>query len=193
LTDGTEFEGEAAVEPGEEFTEAGDIVGFGRVVVPPLTPATSTPLDHDEPEGIIPPAPLWAMKDRRHYPGGRGTGDEERIRRALGYGDDTIYFIDDGRDHCMIGRRVGKAPEGLVYCLVGRIKLNDYTDIETGIASLDQVFSKAHDLELCGVFEEEGFPSDVIAVEHYRHLSDVPADYLPPSPFIEFTDPPEPS
>lgn len=44
------------------------------------------------------------MKDRRHFFGLGGHGDAERIRQALGLGDGTVYFIDDGRSHCMIGR-----------------------------------------------------------------------------------------
>jgi len=38
------------------------------------------------------------------------------------------------------------------------------------------------------VYEEEGMASEVIVVQHYPHFADVPTDYLPPSPFIDFDD-----
>lgn len=154
----------------------------------PIPPEISTPLDEDEPEGTIPPAPLWAMKDRRHFFGFGGHGDAVRIRSALGLGDSTVYFIDDGRSHCMIGRRVGSSPDGSVYCLVGRVTLDRYEKIEAAEATVIDVFADAHDISLCSVFEEEGMASEVIFVQHYPHFSDVPAEYLPPSPFITFED-----
>jgi hypothetical protein len=72
----------------------------------------TNPLEEDETGHSVPPAPLWAMKDRRHYFALHGHGDVPRIRESLGIGDETIYFIDDGNSHCMVGRRVGKTPEG---------------------------------------------------------------------------------
>jgi hypothetical protein len=155
---------------------------------PRPSPEISTPLQEDEPEGTIPPAPLWAMKDRRHFVGLGAHGDAERIRSARGLGDGTVYFIDDGRNHCMIGRRVGSSPDGSVYCLVGRVTLDRYELIESGEATVVDVFSDARDISLCSVYEEEGMASEVILIEHYPHFADVPTDYLPPSPFIEFED-----
>jgi hypothetical protein len=148
----------------------------------------STPLGEEEPEGTIPPAPLWAMKDRRHFFGLPGHGDAARVRACVGQGDGAVCFIDDGRSHCMVGRRVGVSPEGLTYCLIGRIPLDHYLKIANGGTQTAEAFSEARDIELCGVFEDENMVSEVIAVEHYRHLDDVPREYLPPSPFIEFED-----
>jgi hypothetical protein len=148
----------------------------------------STPLEDEEPEGTIPPAPLWAMKDRRHFFGLPGHGDVERVRSCVGLGDSAVYFIDDGHSHCMIGRRVGASPEGLTYCLVGRVALDRYLQIQNGETPTTQAFSEAHDILLCGVYEDEQMVSEVIAVQHYRHADDVPPEYLPPSPFIEFED-----
>jgi hypothetical protein len=175
---------------GPEFTETGDFIGLNRVTVPVERGPRSTPLDADEPEGTVPPAPLWAMKDRRHHMGQAAVGDPIRLREALGAEDGTVYFIDDGPDHCMVGRRVGKDSDGLVYCLVGRIKREDYGAIANSIEPLHEVFSHAHDIELCGVFEDQGF-SEVNPIEHYRNAGDIPDEYLPERPFIEFTDPPE--
>jgi len=158
-------------------------------VGPPLErPDTSTPLEQEEAGTTIPPAPLWAMKDRRHFWGVAGHGDADRIRARIGDGDATVYFIDDGRDHCMVGRRVGSSPDGSVYCLVGRVPLDLYEDVENGSVAATDAFSHARDIELCSVFEDESLASDVYAVQHYRRGGDVPPEYLPPSPFIEFTD-----
>jgi hypothetical protein len=151
-------------------------------------PESSTPLEIHESEGPVPPAPLWAMKDRGHFLGLLGHGDAERIREAVGEGDETVYFTDDGRTHCMVGRRVGKTTDDCVYCLVGRIKLDRFEDIARGRVPVSESFSDAHDVTLCGVYEEEGRASDVMVVQHYGHARDVPAEYLPPSPFIEFTE-----
>jgi len=151
-------------------------------------PLASTPLESHEPEGIVPPTPLWAMKDRRHFFGLHGHGDAERIRACVGSGDEAVYVIDDGRDHCMIGRRVGATPGGRAYCLVARVPLAAYQDMENGTTGTNDIFAAAHDITLCGVFEDEGFASDVLVIEHYRHAKDVPSEYLPPSPFIEFAE-----
>ena len=162
--------------------------GVESLDTPPEPVIESTPLEEDEPEGVIPPAPLWAMKDRRHFFGLPGHGDAERIRTFVGQGDSAVYLIDDGRSHCMVGRRVGVAPDGSIYCLVGRVTLERYLQILNGEASTAEAFSEAHDVALCSVFEDESMVSEVTLVRHFRHPDDVPADYLPPSPFIEFTE-----
>jgi hypothetical protein len=156
---------------------------------PPLPdPDTSTPLEIHESEEGVPAAPLWAMKDRRHSFAQQELGDAERVRSSFGEGDAAVYFIDDGRTHCMVGRRVGETPEGFVYCLVGRIKLDAYEDLVEAVVPVEEAFSEAHDIALCGVFVDEAGTSDVTLVHHYAHPRDVPGEYLPPSPFIEFTE-----
>jgi hypothetical protein len=173
---------------GDEIVQYKFEPGLDEFGAPLEEPTDSTPLDEDEPEGTIPPAPLWAMKDRRHFFGTLGHGDAVRIRRALGIGDEAVHFIDDGRTHCMVGRRVGRAPDGCVYCLVGRIKLDRYEDLDTGQAPLSQAFSDAHDIALLGVFEDDSMSSEVFLVKHFGHAGDVPDEYLPPNPFIDFAD-----
>jgi hypothetical protein len=187
---GAEEDQAGSQEPSPVWDVSGEIeIAEGTsLTAPPIPPEVSNPLEQDEPEGTIPPSPLWAMKDRRHFFGARGHGDAERIRAAQGLGDSTVYFIDDGRKHCMAGRRVGSSPDGNVYSLVGRVKLDLYEKIASGEATTTDVFSDAHDICLCGVYEEEGMASDVIVIQHYPHFADVPTAYLPPSPFIEFED-----
>jgi hypothetical protein len=161
----------------------------GEFIDPTMpVPPQSTPLEIGEPEGVVPPAPLWAMKDRRHFFALHGHSDAVRVRERLGVGDDAVYFIDDGRTHCMVGRRVGQTSDGCVYCLVGRIKLGEFEDIMQGRSRAAQAFSDAHDVALCGVFEDDSQASDVILVQHYAHSGDVPAEYLPSNPFIEFDE-----
>jgi hypothetical protein len=74
---------------------------------------------------------------------------------------------------------------------VGRISLDTYADVLAGDVALADVFSESRDISLCGVFEEDEAASNVFLVQHYRRPRDVPADYLPSSPFLEFTDDPD--
>ncbi len=156
---------------------------------PPGAPAGSADVPAGEDD--IPLAPLWAMRTRMHSRRRLEPGEEGRIRRTLGSEEDAVHVIDDGPDHCMVARGVGRAADGCVYCLVARISLEQFGDIVAGDRELAEVFSDARDISLCGVFEEEGAAPNVFLVEHYRRPRDVPADYLPPSPFLEFTDDPE--
>ena len=86
---------------------------------PVTAPENATPLEEDEPEGTIPPSPLWAMKERRHEQLLHLFGHPHRIRVRIGSGDAAVYVIDDGPRHCMIGRRVGATADGCVYSLIG--------------------------------------------------------------------------
>jgi hypothetical protein len=153
--------------------------------VEPVTPPTYPG------EDAIPPAPLWPMRTRMHSNRRLEPGEEGRIRRKVGEEDDAVFVIDDGLDHCMIGRRVGKAPDGCVYCLVARISLETFADAVAGGLEVTEMFSDARDISLCGVIEEDEAVANVFLVQHYRRVRDVPLDYLPPSPFIEFTDDPD--
>jgi hypothetical protein len=182
--------------------EADPVDGLTPPVVPPpidvapfLPPGTpgliarprgSTALEADEPEGTIPNAALWVMKYRRHLRLGFGGRENERVRTMIGDRDATAYVIDDGPRHFMVARQVGKDPEGLTYCLVGRIDaavLDRYANLGP---PPEEVFSEARDLALCSVFTATQGVSNVMLVETYRHVDDVPPEYLPPAPFIEF-------
>lgn len=147
-----------------------------------------TPDGATDGEDEIPAALLWAMRTRMHSRRHLEPGEDGHILRCLGTGDDALYVIDDGIDHCMVGRLVGHASDGCTYCLVARISLGQYADLEEGDLAGADVFSDARDISLCGVFAAEQAASNVILVQHYTHPGDVPVDYLPPSPFIEFTD-----
>jgi hypothetical protein len=154
----------------------------------PSEPATSTPLAIGESPDSVPTGPLWAMKYLRHGQHNALTGQNapETLRLAIGSEDGTIYAIDDGASHAMVARRVGSAPDGCLYCLVARVRIEAVLDRREGLAPPAELFAAGKELTLCGVVE--GSVSNVVRVASYRRYRDVPADYLPPSPFIEFSD-----
>jgi hypothetical protein len=102
-------------------------------------------------------------------------------------GGGPVYVIDDGSDHCMVARLVGASPDGCTYCLVARIKRPDFDDVRAGWSPATDLFTVGKEFTLCGVVE--GSVSNVVRVGGYRRYKHVPAEYLPPSPFIEFDEP----
>ncbi len=154
---------------------------------PVTAPTDATPLEEDEPEGVIPPSPLWAMKDRRHEQWPHVFGHPDRIRACVGAGDDAVYVIDDGKRHCMIGRRVGATGDGCTYSLTTRISKDTYESLASGAIDGKHAFLAGADAGLSGTVESTGV-SNVFDVDFYDHPEDVPAEYLPPAPFIEFTN-----
>jgi len=158
-----------------------------RVTV--FRPKGSTPLEAGEPEDedTIPDAALWVMKYRRHLRLGLHGREDERLRAVIGEGDTTAYVIDDGPRHYMVARLVGEDSEGLVYCLVGRIDLAAFELYANLDAPAEDVFADARDLAVCSVFDAPEDVSNVLLIATYRHVDEVPPDYLPPNPFLEFT------
>ena len=146
----------------------------------------------DDAGGAMPVAVRWAMRDRRHALGRRHPEDPGAVESCLGQGDAALFAIDDGDDHCMVGRVVGASDDGCTYCLVGRIDLVALGDLEDGTVAVDAAFATARDIALCGVYESDVHSPlaapNVFVVQHYRAARDVPVEYLPPSPFIPFTD-----
>ena len=165
-------------------------VSPGGVGVSPILfePDESTPLETGEPGGGMPNVARWAMKDRSHIHRPRTAPDEAPIDMRLGTGPSTLYVVDDGPDHCMISRLIGRSPDQCVYCLVARISMYEYEQLVEGEIPLAEAFADARDICLCGVFEDVG-ASNVIVVAHYRHGDSVPDEYLPPAPFREFPEP----
>ncbi|HUI04154.1 MAG TPA: hypothetical protein VLZ77_11475 [Acidimicrobiales bacterium] len=151
--------------------------------------------DTSPPEGAgtdIPVAVRWAMRDRRHSLGRRDRADPRAVEACLGSGDAAVFAIDDGDDHCMVGRVVGASDDGCTYCLVGRVATVELLDLRAGSVALDRAFETARDVALCGVYESDVHSPtaapNVFVVQRYRSTRDVPSEYLPPSPFIPFTD-----
>jgi|HubBroStandDraft_1064217.scaffolds.fasta_scaffold16271_4 hypothetical protein len=161
---------------------------LGGLGTPPpvFVPQTSTPLHEDDPESPIPEPALWAMKYRRHLR--LSSRDPERLRERLGDGDGAVYVIDDGGRHTMVSRLVGVDEDGSTYCLVGRISGDSYDRYAVGEGDTNDIFEDARDLALCSVFAVPDAVSNVIVAETYRRVADVPPEYLPPQPFLEFAE-----
>ncbi len=153
---------------------------------PVTAPEDATPLEEQEPEGTVPHSPLWAMKDRAHG-GIHLFGHPARVRAAIGTGDAAVYAIDDGPHHFMIGRRVGATTDGCVYSLIGRIGRSTFEQLQQGSIDGRRAFAEAEELGLSGTVETDGV-SNVFDVDWYDGMDDVPADYLPPSPFQTFPE-----
>ncbi len=188
MTTGSD-EGGRIVEPGET-PRPGDILPSGGYE-PIVGKASDTPLADDEPEGIIPANPLWAMKTHRHVHWHLLPQHDrhDRIRDVLGGGDDTVYVVDDGRHHVTIGRRVGSAPDGAQYCLVGRIAIEEYGALRQGAANPHDAFDTADELTLCGVVaEDEALTGETFDVARYGGVDEVPSDFLPGNAFITFPE-----
>jgi hypothetical protein len=153
-------------------------------------PKKSTPLDSSEPEEVVPPEALWAMKYLRHgwFATSSDSDSIDHIRWKSSDGDEpALYAIDDGYDHCMVSRVVGSSPDGCTYCLVARTLRLDFEEGRNGEMEPSELFSLGDEFTLCGVVA--GSISNVVRVAGYRRLEDVPRDFLPPSGFIEFGEP----
>lgn len=159
--------------------------GLAGMGVPLREPRRSTPLDDGE-EGDIPTAVFWAMKYHRHVH--FGSREAEAVRAILGQADNTVYVIDDGPDRCMIGRVVGTGTDGCTYCLVAGVDIGTYWRFARDEDPVADAFVDTRHLLLCAVYAQPEGVSNVVEVAHYRRFRDVPADYLPGSPPIEFSD-----
>jgi len=152
---------------------------------PVSAPENVTPLSEDEPEGTIPASPLYALKERAHG-GIHIFGHPHRVRAAVGTGDATVYAIDDGPHHCMIGRRVGATSDGCIYSLIARITRDVWTTLEEGSIDGRQAFAVSAEAGLSGTVDNGGL-SNVFDVDYYDSPADIPDEYLPGAPFISFT------
>jgi hypothetical protein len=152
---------------------------------PVTAPTDATPLEEGEPEGVVPPSPLWAMKERRHEQWLHLFGHPDRIRACVGTGDAAVYVIDDGKHHCMIGRRVGATLDGCIYSLVARIGKETYNALSSGSIDGRDAFLASTEAGLSGTVEVPGV-SNIFDVDYFPDAAEIPAEYLPPAPFIEF-------
>jgi hypothetical protein len=161
------------------------LYGSPRVVYHP-SKSTSLEDDDPDPDSTIPPMAIWVMKYRRHQRLHRDEPDSSRGQ--LGTGDEVVYTLTDGDDHLMVCRRVGVDPRGAEYYLVGRMEVGDHLCYTAGERPLVGCFADTRELALCSVFADLGGVSNAAVVENYRKVKEVPAEYLPPSPFLEFSD-----
>jgi hypothetical protein len=181
-----------AVAASSSHPQPGDIIIDPDLTIPPeplVGDNVSSPLEEGEPEQTIPPGPLWAMKDRRHIQWHLLPAHEQhqRIRECLDADDYTLYCIDDGPHHAMIGRRVGDSRSGCEYTLLGRITRQRYEELRDEVVPLSHAFDSAGEMALCGVtIEQSIMSSNVFDVASYGSIEDVPESYRPGSPFQHF-------
>lgn len=198
---------------GGEPGEAGE-AGFGRAV-PPSGQATpgdlpvddggwareepligkdeASPLaDDEEVEGTVPPSPLWAMKDRRHIQWHLLPSHErhQRLRERLGSGDETVYAIDDGAKHVMIGRPIATLEGECEYCLIGRVPVDRFEELRRRERPMTAAFDGATELTVCGIAEVDRIlTTNVFDVDRYDDPADIPREYLPGSPVRTLSQP----
>jgi len=157
----------------------------------PDRPSTGTgaPVDEvtdtSDAQSSVRSAAVAAMNNRRHSAVPKETNEEGPTEYVFGSGDATMYAIEDGRDHAMIGRAVGQDADGCVYCLVGRVSVVGLQEL--GDAHPEAVFEHARDISLSSVFQGEQV-TNVVLIDHYDRIDEVPSGYRPPSPFLSFSD-----
>lgn len=160
--------------------------GTAAGTFPVTAPEDATPLEEHEPEGTVPPSPLWAMKERAHG-GIHVFGHPARIRARAGEGDAAVYAIDDGPRHCMIGRRVGATTDGCTYSLVARVDLPTWQALESRAIDGRAAFLSSEEAGLSGTVETNGV-SNVFDVAWYHTAAEIPEQYLPPAAFLTFAE-----
>jgi hypothetical protein len=180
--------------------EAGDL----DVAPPPYTPPSWTDTDLEEilepaqvgdpamPEGGSDEAPLasyveLAMKNLQHHRAPVGLDHDEASFYGFGSGDSSVYAIEDGVDRLMIGRGVGRDGEGCIYCLVASSSPAMLAMLDRGDVSPIEVFDYATELTLCSVFRADQI-TNVILVQRYKTIEDVPVEYRPGQPFLRFSE-----
>jgi hypothetical protein len=189
------FDGGQVVTPSAgEALRPGDLLSHSYEPLGPepmVGDDVSSAMEEDEPEGTVPPCPLWAMKEHRHIQWHLLPSHErhDRLRVRIGDGDDVLYVIDDGRHHVMLGRRVGEVPGEVEYCLTGRAPRERYEELERRAIPPSGAFAGASELTLSGVAVAADIrSSNIFSVALYDESDEIPAEYLPGSPFQTFRE-----
>jgi len=117
----------------------------------------------------------------------RAEGEQSETVHCFGSGDDTLYALEDGGGRLMMGRGVGRDGEGCIYCLVGTSSVGLLLLLDDGEMIPAEAFEGATELTLCSVYQDDQV-HNVVLVQHYKALEDVPAQYRPAQPFLQFTE-----
>lgn len=142
-----------------------------------------------------------AMRHLQHHQGRAEPDQEEDPFYCFGSGDATLYAIEDGVSRLMIGRGVGRDGDGCVYCLVGSTAPVLLAMLDSGEVAPAAAFDDVADLTLCSVFQDDQAPrrhfslsalnrqvSNIVLLQRYKSLDDVPLEYRPGHPFLHFAD-----
>ena len=174
------------------------------VAPPPYTPPSWMDTDLDEvlePAGVVDPAMAedgsdeadlasyveLAMENLQHHRAHVELDRDDVPFFSFGSDNSTVYALEDGVDRLMIGRGVGRDGEGCVYCLVGSSSPAMLAMLDRGEVSPTEVFDYAAELTLCSVFHADQI-NNVILVQRYKTIEDVPVEYRPGQPFLRFTE-----
>lgn len=159
---------------------------MGTIAPEPLVGGDEdSPLDQGEEEGPIPAVALRVLKEHRHGQW-HVRGGHHHLREAAGSGDLTLYLIDDGTSHAVVGRFVGFSAEGCDYYLVGRVSLHDARSLLDRRLDPADVFSNAQELTLCGSTDvPDVLSANVFDVARYGSAEEIPAAYRVGEPPVE--------
>jgi hypothetical protein len=140
-----------------------------------------------------------AMENRQHHQVRVEPDQENDPLYCFGSGDARLYAIRDGVKRLMIGRAVGRDGEGCIYCLVATSSPALLAMLDTGQVAPTEAFNDAAELALCSVYLADHTPrrhfrlsalnrpvSNVVLVQHYKRMQDVPLEYRPGQPFLQF-------
>jgi hypothetical protein len=152
---------------------------------PVFVPKHSTPLESEgeHEEGSIPRFASWSMRYLQHSH--FLNRPEIEIRARFGEGENAVYVVDDGRKYCLVCRQVGSDSDGCTYALVAQVTITSYENLVDGAPTLS-AFLTARSWSLCAVYEAVDAVSNVAVVETYSTIDEVPVEYLPPHPPVEF-------
>lgn len=182
----------------------GDATDTVVAELPDPEPAASgdvAPPDVDNDETLVASSVELAMQSLQHHQVRPEPDSEENPPWCFGSGDATFYVIEDGIKRLMIGRAVGRDGEGCIYCLVGTSSPSLLALLDAGELGPAEAFDDAAELTLCSVFQSDHAPrghfrlsalnrqvSNVVLLQHYKRIDDVPVEYRPGQPFLQFTD-----
>jgi len=165
------------------------------------TEADETEADDGFDEALVTSCVELAMQNLQRHRVRTAEPDEEDPLRCFGSDDATLYALEDGPKRLMIGRGVGRDDQGCVYCLVGTSSPELLAMLDSGEVAATEAFDDAVELTLCTVFQADEAPgrafrlaalnrpvSNVVLVERYKRIEDVPAEYRPGQPFLQFTE-----
>jgi len=160
----------------------------------------ATPED-DHHEAVVASYVELAMRALQHHRVHPEPGQQEDPLYCFGSGDATVYAIEDGMQRLMVGRGVGRDSQGCIYCLVGASSQALLAMLDNGETPPTEAFHEAGELTLCSVFQADHSPrrhyrltalnqpvSNVVLVQYYKRIEDVPVAYRPGQPFLQFTE-----
>ena len=171
-----------------------------RDVEPPVVGESAAKGDEND-EAFVASHVEVAMQNLQHHHVRPEPDEEEDPLYCFGSGDATVYAIKDGPKRFVIGRAVGRDGEGCVYCLVGTSSSTLLARLDRAEVAASEAFDGAADLTLCSVFLADHAPrrhfqlaalnepvSNVVLVQRYKRIEDVPVEYRPGQRFLGFTD-----